>query len=249
MNPTPHPVALITGAARRVGATIARRLHAAGFDVALHYRSPGADLDALVAELESARPGSTLALQADLADTAASAALVPAILARFGRLDALVNNAGITKDGLLLRMKEEDWDAVLDINLKSVFLVSKAALRLLLKSTQGRIVNVSSVVGVTGNPGQTNYAASKAGMIGFSKAMAREYATKGLCVNVVAPGFIESDMTGYLNEAQIAAALTQIPAGRMGTGDDVAATVSFLVSASASYVTGQVLCVDGGMAM
>lgn len=241
------PVALITGAHRGIGAAIAKKLGAEGFALALAARSMDA-LNAFAAEL-SAQGMEVAVFGCDVSDAAQVDALMKGIQEKFGRLDALVNNAGITKDGLLLRMKEEDWDAVLDINLKSVFLVSKAALRLLLKSTQGRIVNVSSVVGVTGNPGQTNYAASKAGMIGFSKAMAREYATKGLCVNVVAPGFIESDMTGHLNEAQIAAALTQIPAGRMGTGDDVAATVSFLVSASASYVTGQVLCVDGGMAM
>ncbi len=140
-------------------------------------------------------------------------------------------------------------DAVIDINLKSVFLLSKGALRLLMKSPQGRIVNISSVVGVTGNPGQTNYAASKAGIIGFTKALAREYASKGLTANAVAPGFIETEMTGHLNEAQKTAALQAIPSGRLGKGDEVAAAVSFLVSPSAAYITGQVLCVDGGMAM
>ncbi|HNY32674.1 MAG TPA: 3-oxoacyl-[acyl-carrier-protein] reductase [Fibrobacteria bacterium] len=241
------PVALITGAHRGIGAAIAKKLASEGFALALAARSLDA-LNAFAAQL-AAQGADVAVFGCDVSDPAQVDALVKGIQEKFGRLDAVVNNAGITRDGLLLRMKEEDWNAVLDINLKSVFLVSKAALRLLLKSSQARIVNVSSVVGVTGNAGQTNYAASKAGMIGFSKAMAREYATKGLCVNVVAPGFIESDMTGHLNEAQTAAALGQIPAGRMGTGDDVAAAVSFLVSASSAYVTGQVLCVDGGMAM
>ena len=241
------PVALVTGAQRGIGAAIARKLGKDGFKLALAARSADA-LKTFAGEL-AAEGIEAEAFPCDVSDAAQVDAMFKGIQEKFGRLDAVVNNAGITRDGLLMRMKEEDWDSVLDINLKSVFLVSKAALRLILKSPQGRIVNISSVVGVTGNPGQCNYAASKAGIIGFSKAMAREYAGKSLAVNVVAPGFIESDMTGHLNEAQKTAALSAIPMGRMGTGDEIAATVAFLVSPSAGYISGQVLCVDGGMAM
>jgi len=240
-------VAIVTGAHRGIGAAIARKLGQDGFALALAARSADA-LRTFAGELA----GEGIEAQAfptDVSDASQVEGLLKGVQERFGRLDALVNNAGITRDGLLLRMKEEDWDAVLDINLKSVFLLSKGALRQLLKSPGGRIVNISSVVGVTGNPGQTNYAASKAGIIGFTKALAREYAGKGLTANAVAPGFIESDMTSHLNESQKAAALQAVPAGRLGTGEEVAAAVSFLVSPSASYITGQVLCVDGGMAM
>ncbi len=241
------PVALVTGAHRGIGAAIARKLGHDGFVLALAARSADA-LRAFAGEL-AAEGIEAEAFPADVSDAIQVDALLKGVQDRFGRLDALVNNAGVTRDGLLLRMKEEDWDAVIDINLKSVFLLSRGALRPLLKSPQGRIVNISSVVGVTGNPGQTNYAASKAGIIGFTKALAREYASKGLTANAVAPGFIETEMTGHLNEAQKAAALQAIPSGRLGKGHEVAAAVSFLVSPSAAYITGQVLCVDGGMAM
>lgn len=240
-------VALVTGAHRGIGAAIARKLGQDGYAVAVCARSQGpleAFVAALVAEGIEAR-----SFVCDVSDAAQVDAMFKGIQETWGRLDAVVNNAGITRDGLLLRMKEQDWDDVLTINLKSAFLVTKASLRLLLKSPRGRLVNISSVVGVIGNPGQANYAASKAGLIGFTKAFAREYAGKAVTANVVAPGFIESDMTDHLNEAQKAAALQSIPMGRMGSADEIAGVVSFLCSSSASYITGQTLSVDGGMAM
>lgn len=240
-------VALVTGAHRGIGAAIARRLGQDGYAVAVCARSQG-PLDTFVAQLQS-EGIEAKGFVCDVSDAAQVDSMFKGIQEAWGRLDAVVNNAGITRDGLLLRMKEQDWDDVLSINLKSAFLVSKASLRLLLKSPRGRLVNISSVVGVIGNPGQANYAASKAGLIGFTKAFAREYAGKAVTANVVAPGFIESDMTDHLNEAQKAAALQSIPMGRMGSGDEIAGVVSFLCSTSASYITGQVLSVDGGMAM
>lgn len=240
-------VALVTGAHRGIGAAIARKLGQDGYAVAVCARSQG-PLEAFVAQLQS-EGIEARGFVCDVSDAAQVDAMLKGIQEAWGRLDAVINNAGITRDGLLLRMKEQDWDDVLSINLKSAFLVTKASLRLLLKSPRGRLVNISSVVGVIGNPGQANYAASKAGLIGFTKAFAREYAGKAVTANVVAPGFIESDMTDHLNEAQKAAALQSVPMGRMGTGAEIAGVVSFLCSSSASYITGQVLSVDGGMAM
>lgn len=241
------PVALVTGAHRGIGAAIARKLGQEGFAVAVCARSQG-PLEAFVATLAS-EGIEARGFVCDVSDSAQVDSLFKGIQEAWGRLDAVVNNAGITRDGLLLRMKEADWDDVLTTNLKSVFLVTKASLRMLLKSPRGRLVNISSVVGVIGNPGQANYAASKAGMIGFTKAFAREYAGKAVAANVVAPGFIESDMTDHLNEAQKAAALSSIPMGRMGSAEEIASVVAFLCSPSAAYITGQVLSVDGGMAM
>jgi 3-oxoacyl-[acyl-carrier protein] reductase len=188
-------------------------------------------------------------LPADLSDAAATDGLVKAAEAAMGGLDILVNNAGLTRDGLLLRMKDEDWQAVLDVNLTAGFRLARAALRGMMKQRGGRIIGITSIVGVTGNPGQANYAASKAGMIGFSKALAQEVAARGVTVNCVAPGFIATPMTDALNEEQRARIVERIPSGRLGSVDDIAASVLYLASDEAAYVTGQTLHVNGGMAM
>ena len=237
--------ALVTGATGGIGAAITRSLHAQGAHVVLS-GTREAVLAALAAELgerASCAP-------ANLADAAAVDGLVEAAEAAAGApLDILVANAGITKDGLLLRMKDEDWDTVLKVNLESYFRLSRAAVKGMMRRRYGRIIGITSVVGVTGNPGQVNYAASKAGMIGFSKALAQEVATRGITVNCVAPGFIESPMTEALTEAQKAQILTTIPTGRLGQGAEVAAACAYLASTEAAYVTGQTLHVNGGMAM
>ena len=236
--------ALVTGASGGIGKEIARALHAAGATVALS-GTRGDALDALAAELASRAH----VLTCNLADREETEKLVPAAEAAMGGLDILVNNAGVTRDMLFMRLKDEDWDTVLAVNLASAFRLSRAALRGMMKKRFGRIIGITSVVGVTGNPGQGNYAAAKAGMIGMSKSLAAEVASRGVTVNCVAPGFIESPMTDALTPAQKESILKIVPAGRLGTGADVAAACVYLASAEASYVTGQTLHVNGGMAM
>jgi len=236
--------ALVTGASGGIGGAIARALHARGATVALS-GTRLEPLEALAAELGER----THVLPCDLRDAAATDALVGQAEAAMGQLDILVNNAGLTRDGLAMRMRDEDWQAVLDVNLTSAFRLSRAALKGMMKRRHGRIVGITSVVGVTGNPGQANYAASKAGMIGMSKSLAAEVGSRGITVNCVAPGFIATAMTDVLKDEQRTALLGRIPAGRLGDVADIGASVVYLASDEASYVTGQTLHVNGGMAM
>ncbi len=243
-------IALVTGASRGIGRAIAVQLAARGAHVFCTSTKAGgcADTLAAIAALP-AGAGKAEALVADVADAASAEQLGNAVLDRAGRLDFLVNNAGITKDGLFLRMSAEDFDAVLATNLRGTFLVCKAFARAMCKTRGGRIVNVGSVVGLTGNAGQANYAASKAGLIGFSKSLAQELAGRGITVNVVAPGFVATDMTAALPEDKKAAMLQRIPLQRFAQPEDVARAVAFLCSDDAAYVTGQTLVVDGGMTL
>jgi 3-oxoacyl-[acyl-carrier protein] reductase len=236
--------ALVTGASGGIGGAIAEALHRQGATVTLSGTRADA-LDALAAKLGSRAHMAP----ADLADAAAVDSLVPEAERLMGGLDILVNNAGLTRDGLAVRMKDEDWQIVLRVNLEAAFRLSRAALKGMMRQRFGRIIGITSVVGVTGNAGQANYAASKAGMIGMSKALAQEVASRNITVNCVAPGFIESAMTGRLNEKQREGILGTIPAGRLGSGDEVAVAVAFLASDEAAYVTGQTIHVNGGMAM
>ena len=240
--------ALVTGASRGIGRAVALKLASEGAKVALNFAGNEAAANEVRQEIEAAG-GQAILVKADVANEAAVQDMVQKTADAFGRIDILVNNAGITRDGLLARMKEEDWDAVLSTNLKGVFLTTKAVAKLMMKQRAGRIVNMASVVGVSGNAGQANYSAAKAGVIGFTKTIARELASRGVTANAVAPGFIATDMTSVLSDKAKEAALTGIPLGRMGTPEDVAAAVLFLVSDQSSYITGQVLHVDGGMVM
>lgn len=237
-------VAFVTGASRGIGKAIALRLAAAGAQVAACAR---ADHARAVADEIAAAGGAAQALSADVTDGGALAAAVRAALERFERIDVLVNNAGVVRDQLLMRMKPAEWDTVLATNLTAAFTCTQAVLRPMLKQRWGRVISIGSVVGQSGNPGQANYAASKAGLIGFSKALACEVAARGVTVNVVAPGFIETDMTAQLGAAARDALAERIPAGRLGRPADVAAAVCFLASDEASYITGQVVGVNGGM--
>ena len=241
-------VALVTGASRGIGRAIALKLAALGARVTVNYRSGEAAADEVVATITSAG-GEARAFRADVSDEEAATSLVKGVVATYGQLDILVNNAGITRDNIMARMKADDFDAVLATNLRSCWLMCRAALRVMMRARYGRIVNISSVTALMGNAGQSNYAASKAGIIGMSKSLAREIASRGITVNVVAPGFIATDMTAELPEDLLETARARIPLGRMGQPSEVAAAVAFLASDEAKYITGQTLNVDGGMYM
>lgn len=240
--------AIVTGGSRGLGRAVCLELAAGGANVAFCYAGNGAAARETARAVE-ALGARVLAVRCDVADAAQVDELVNAALEAFGRIDILVNNAGITRDNLIMRMSEADFDAVVSTNLKGAFLCMKAVSRLMLKQRYGRIVNLSSVVGLRGNAGQVNYAASKAGVIGMTKSLARELASRGVTVNAVAPGFMETDMTAALPESARSAALASIPMNRLGAPEDVARAVGFLASDGAAYITGQVLAVDGGMAM
>ena len=241
-------VALVTGSSSGIGAAIAQELAAGGAKVAVHYRGNPAGAAAVVEQITAAG-GVAAAFQADVADVQQATELVKQVQAALGGLHILVNNAGTTRDTLLMTMKEDDWDVVMDTDLKSVYAVTKAALRGMLRQKWGRIINITSVVGISGQAGQINYAASKAGVIGFTKSLAREVASRNITVNAVAPGFIPTQLTGVLTEEQQNAILLNTPVGRMGTPAEVAWAVAFLAAERSAFITGHVLSVDGGLVM
>ncbi|PEN08814.1 3-oxoacyl-[acyl-carrier-protein] reductase [Longimonas halophila] len=239
---------LVTGGTRGIGRAIVEAFADAGARVAFTYRSSAETADEIVAEL-GARDVEAIAIQGDVAKPEAAEDAVSAVTDAWGRLDVLVNNAGITRDGLMLRLDADDWDAVLDTNLKGVFNFCKAAYRPFMRQRSGAVINISSVVGVMGNAGQTNYAASKAGIIGFTKSFAKELSGRGVRANVVAPGYVATDMTDAMNDDARQAMLDAVPLGRPAEPEDIAQAVLFLASPAASYITGHVLKVDGGLAM
>ncbi len=242
-----NQVAIVTGAGRGIGHAIAVRLASEGARIAAVSRSETAQRTA--DEINAGRAEAAKAYAVDVADHAAVQETSAKILQDFGRVDILVNNAGVTRDGLSMRMSMEDWDTVMNTNLKGAFVFCQAVMRSMIKQRSGRIINISSIAGLTGNAGQANYAASKAGLIGLTKTLARELASRGITVNAVAPGFIVTDMTDVLSDQIKEAILPRIPLGKFGEGDDIAAAVAFLASPEAKYITGQVLTVDGGMVM
>jgi 3-oxoacyl-[acyl-carrier protein] reductase len=239
---------LITGASRGIGRAIALYFAKNGAKVAVNYSGSEAKANEVVEEIK-ANGGTAFAIKADISSSEDVTNMVKTVIDEFGSLDVLVNNAGITRDNLLMRMKEEDWDAVINTNLKGVFLTTKAVTRQMMKQRNGRIINIASIVGVSGNAGQANYVAAKAGVIGLTKTTAKELSSRGITVNAIAPGFIETDMTGKLEEGIKEDMLRNIPLARFGQPDDIAAAAAFLASDSSSYITGQTLHVDGGMVM
>ena len=244
----PNKRAIVTGGTRGIGRAIVKELVSKGSDVAFIYNSSDEHAESLKNELNN-NQSKIFAFKSDVTSIEQTEATVNDVVSKLGGVDILINNAGITRDNLLIRMSEKDFDDVMNTNLKSVFNYSKAVIKHMIKQRYGRIINISSVVGVIGNPGQANYAASKAGAIGFTKSMARELASRNITVNVIAPGYIETDMTNKLNDEQKKKLIEMIPLGRMGKTEDIAKVVSFLCSPDADYITGQVIAVDGGMTM
>ncbi|WHX92784.1 3-oxoacyl-[acyl-carrier-protein] reductase [Peribacillus simplex] len=240
--------ALVTGASRGIGREVALELARQGADVAINYSGSEAKANEVVDEIK-ALGRKAFAIQCDVANSESVTSMIKEVVEQFGRVDILVNNAGITRDNLLMRMKEDEWDSVINTNLKGVFLCTKAVTRQMMKQRSGRIINMASIVGVSGNAGQANYVAAKAGVIGLTKTTAKELASRGITVNAIAPGFISTDMTGELPEDVRKAMLDQIPLARFGDPKDIAAVASFLASEASKYMTGQTLHVDGGMVM